>query len=111
ENLNARVATATAGMEGETPKEQKPKKSPTAAEPRGDTRPTIDWQAVKPQLTDDQRDILAALRDKTLLTDELIDVTQIPTRRILSALTLLQVRGYIEEQAGKRFAASVLLKE
>ncbi|MEG2958956.1 MAG: hypothetical protein RR828_04390, partial [Oscillospiraceae bacterium] len=82
-----------------------------AAEPRGDTRPTIDWQAVKPQLTDDQRDILAALRDKTLLTDELIDVTQIPTRRILSALTLLQVRGYIEEQAGKRFAASVLLKE
>lgn len=112
ENLNARVAAATAGMEGEAPKEQKSKKSPErAAEPRGDTRPTIDWQAVKPQLTDDQRDILAALRDKTLLTDELIDVTQIPTRRILSALTLLQVRGYIEEQAGKRFAASVLLKE
>ena len=36
--------------------------------------------------------------------------TQIPARRVLSALTLLQVQGYVTEEPGKRFRAQVRLK-
>ena len=39
------------------------------------------------------------------MADEVIESTQIPARRVLSALTVLEVRGYVEERPGKRFAA------
>ncbi len=60
-------------------------------------------------LTDDQIHILQALQGRTLQADELIEMTQIPARRILSALTLLQLEGYVREESGKRFTATVEL--
>ena len=51
------------------------------------------------------------LADKDRLADEIIEATQIPARRVLSALTVLQVRGYVEERPGKRFVALALLCE
>ena len=44
------------------------------------------------------------------LADDLIERTQIPARRVLSALTLLQIQGYVTEESGKRFRAAVKLK-
>ncbi|MEG0766043.1 MAG: hypothetical protein RR403_08330 [Pseudoflavonifractor sp.] len=35
---------------------------------------------------------------------------QIPARRVLSALTMLQVRGHVKELAGKRFESNVELE-
>lgn len=61
------------------------------------------------ELTDDERDILLALEGKLLQPDDLIEATQIPARRVLSALTMLQLQGYVTEQPGKRFAAAVRL--
>ena len=61
-------------------------------------------------LTEDQRDILRALKGR-LTPDELVEQTQIPTRRVLSALTLLQIQGYVLECPGKRFEAAVELGE
>lgn len=58
-------------------------------------------------LTDDQRDLLLALGKGTRHPDELVEETQIPMRRVLSALTLLQLQGYIKEETGKRFTALV----
>lgn len=79
-----------------------------------DKRPNrayIDWKSARELFTDDERDILSALAQKDRLADEIIETTQIPARRVLSALTVLQVRGYVEEGQGKRFAALVLLNE
>ena len=45
-----------------------------------------------------------------LRADDLVERTQIPARRVLSALTLLQVKGYVSEESGKRFQAVVKLK-
>lgn len=59
--------------------------------------------------TDDERAVLLALRDKPLTADELTEAAQIPARRALSALTMLQVRSLVEERAGKRFYACVIL--
>ena len=75
-----------------------------------ENRAYIDWKSARELFTDDERDILLALEKKDCLADEIIEVTQIPARRVLSALTILQVRGYVAEGAGKRFSALVLLK-
>lgn len=56
-------------------------------------------------LTDDQLSVLDALGGKTLLADELVELTQIPARRVLSALTMLQIDGWVEERPGRRFHA------
>lgn len=61
-------------------------------------------------LTDDQRDLLTALEQQTLHPDELVEQTGLPARRVLSALTLLQMKGYIQEETGKRFTARFRVK-
>ena len=43
-------------------------------------------------------------RKKTSTADELVEETQIPARRVLSALTMLQVDGAAREHPGKRFS-------
>ena len=66
----------------------------------------------QPELfTDDELAILSAAAEGEHTADELIDRTQIPARRVLSALTMLQINGYVEEKAGRRFRALVLLKD
>lgn len=69
--------------------------------------PYIHWQKLTPALTDDQRDVLLALRERKLVLDEIIDATQIPARRCTSAVMMLQLAGFVNEEAGKRFAAAV----
>lgn len=59
--------------------------------------------------TDDERDILLAIQRKSLTADDISDETQIPARRVLSALTMLQLRSLVEEKPGKRFYAAVIL--
>lgn len=65
----------------------------------------------KQQFTDDELAILAALGDKTRSADQLVELTQIPARRVLSALTMLQVRQAVAESAGRRFSSLVELEE
>ena len=39
------------------------------------------------------------------------ELTQIPARRVLSALTMLELDGYVAQSGGKRFSIQVELKE
>ena len=64
----------------------------------------------KSALTDDQVDILLALEDRSLLAEDLIEATRLPAKRVLTALTLLQVQGYVAEHPGKRFQALARLR-
>ena len=68
------------------------------------------WADCKDKLTDDQREVLLALDGGAVQTDDLVERTQIPARRVLSALTVLQIQGYVIEESGKRFRAAVKLK-
>lgn len=71
----------------------------------------IDWIECKEKLTDDQQTVLLALAEgKILCADDLVERTQLPARRVLSALTILQVQSYVAEEAGKRFRLAVRLK-
>ena len=42
---------------------------------------------------------------------DLIEKTQIPTRRVLSALTMMELEGYVEQSGGKHFSLTVTLLE
>ena len=70
----------------------------------------INWQDCKMILTDEQQAVLLAFGEKTLRVDDLVELTQLPARRVLSALTILQVQGYVAEESGKRFRAAGKLK-
>ena len=54
--------------------------------------------------------VLAAAAKSALTADEIVERTQIPAKRVLSALTMLQVQGAVEEQPGRRFYALVELE-
>ena len=84
--------------------------APPAAEEPKEELPVLDL--TKEQgLTDDQIHILQALTEGTMQVDELIEMTQIPARRALSALTLLELEGYVRQESGKRFALAVRLRD
>lgn len=61
--------------------------------------------------TDDELAILHAMQGKTCQADELVEHTQIPAKRVLSALTMLQIAGCVAEKPGKRFMSLVELNE
>lgn len=61
-------------------------------------------------LTDDQIRILRCLAGGMMQVDDIIEATQIPARRVLSALTLLEVEDRVRQESGKRFVLAVTLK-
>ncbi len=61
-------------------------------------------------LTDDQIRLVRLLRGRTVQVDELIAESGIPTRRALSALTVLELDQIVTQDAGKRFSLAVTLK-
>lgn len=80
------------------------------AEPARPAKPLVD--PAERGLTDDQTALLRALDgDTPMLVDDLIEQTGIPTRRVLSALTLLEIEGLVTQHSGKRYTRAVTLHE
>lgn len=80
------------------------------AEPARPAKPLVD--PAERGLTDDQTALLRALdEDVPMLVDDLIEQTDIPTRRVLSALTLLEIEGLVTQHSGKRYTRAVALRE
>lgn len=105
EALQARMEGPEEEQRAEAPATRQPAQSEPPA------RPVIPRGEQKAKFTDDELTILAALGSRTRSADQLVELTQIPTRRVLSALTMLQVQGAVEEQPGRRFSALVTLEE
>jgi len=63
-------------------------------------------------LTDDQITLLRILSDEEpALVDDLIEESNIPTRRVLSALTVLEIENLVVQHSGKRYTRAVTLVE
>ncbi len=73
--------------------------------------PRLDIRPGSTTLTDDQICVVRALRGGELQADDLIEASELPTRRVLSALTMLQIDGYVTEMSGKRFSLNAELVE
>ena len=97
--------------EEERSRETKPAPKAREVKPEEPQRERIPRESQKDRFTDDELAILAALGKTERSADELVELTQIPTRRILSALTMLQVQGTVEERPGRRFFSLVDLEE
>lgn len=76
-----------------------------------ETLPTLDLRAGQTSLTDDQIRVLKTLKDGELQIDDLIEAVGLPTRRVLSALTVLEIEGSVAQSGGKRFSLNVELIE
>lgn len=79
-----------------------------------DKEKTREYSVIKRRpdsFTDDELAILHAMQGKTCQADELVEQTQIPAKRVLSALTMLQIAGCVAEKPGRRFISLVELNE
>lgn len=88
---------------------QPPQKERPAAEPPAPVLPVLRLDDDH-GLTDDQLRIVKALRGRTVQVDDLIEETQIPARRVLSALTMLTLDKIVTQESGKRFSLAVTLQ-
>lgn len=70
----------------------------------------IDWQDCQSKLNEEQKCVLLALQEGNMTADDLVERTQIEARRVLAALTILQIQGLAAEESGNRFRAAVRLK-
>ena len=73
--------------------------------------PSVSLSQNEYSLTDDQIRLLQALTEEPMLVDDLIELTGIPTRRVLSALTVLEIEHLVTQHSGKRYARAVTLTE
>lgn len=73
--------------------------------------PRLDLAKNDAGLTDDQITILRALKGGAMQVDDIIEQTDLPTRRVLSALTMLELEGFVEQGGGKHFSLQVILEE
>ena len=79
---------------------------PGKTEKRIDNEPKrnyIDLQQVVKTLTQDERKLVEVLRGGQLHVDDIILQSELPAARALASLTLLEVKGYVTQQPGKRF--------
>ena len=108
EEREQRLSGIKAGKRKPSPAERPPRPE-IPEKPKEPVLPAMERAAARGQLTDDQMTVLEALTGGPMLADQLIETTGLPARQVLSALTILQVGGFVREQAGRRFEAAVRL--
>lgn len=73
--------------------------------------PVLDVRTGQTSLTDDQVRIVKMLKNGEMQVDDLIEAVDLPTRRVLSALTVLEIEGHVAQSGGKRFSLNAELLE
>ena len=66
-------------------------------------REPIDVAALKPKLSKDEGCVLDCLTKGVQQVDEIINESQLPSARALTAITMLEIKGYITRMPGKYF--------
>jgi len=67
----------------------------------------IDLEAQLKSLTTEQLQIVAAIDAPGTQVDLIIEKTQLPASKVLAELTVLQIRGVVRQEPGKRFSLNV----
>lgn len=90
----------------------KPEKKEAIPLPEEKELPVLDLTRNKAGLTDDQLRIIRLLDVyEGKLTDEVAEETGLPVRRVLSALTVLEIDGYARQEGTRRFVRTVEITE
>lgn len=70
----------------------------------GQSTPYSDVNDVLPKLSEDERKILSAVRNGERLVDDVIAETGLTTGKLLSSLTMLELKGVLKRLPGKRIS-------
>lgn len=87
-----------------------PAQKPEPEAPAAPELPVLDLDRNREGLTDDQLALIRVLDTETpLLTDEAAEQTGLPVRRVLSALTVLEIDGYAQRSGPRSYVRTVRL--
>jgi DNA processing protein len=70
-------------------------------------REYIDLRDQLSTLTERQLRIVSALEDKSVHVDDIVEKTELSVPEVLSELTMLQIKGYVSQESGKRFSLNI----
>lgn len=87
----------------ETKSSDAAQKSDTKAVDKPEKRAYIDVQEILPRLSADEAAIVRQLETGKQPVDRLIDETQLPAGRVLAALTLLEVKGFVQRLPARHY--------
>ncbi|MCM1148919.1 MAG: DNA-processing protein DprA [Butyricicoccus sp.] len=58
-------------------------------------------------LSENQLKIVSVMKKPSMHIDDIIDLTQLPASAVLAELTLLQIKGFVAQEGGKRFTLKI----
>ncbi|HHU22640.1 MAG TPA: DNA-protecting protein DprA [Clostridiales bacterium] len=67
----------------------------------------IDLEAQLKELSENQLKIVSVMTAASMHVDDIIDLSGLPASVVLSELTLLQIKGYVIQERGKRFSLNI----
>lgn len=93
-------------MEGAREEKKTSQKSQNGIDKR-ENRNYIDLNEIQNQLTEDERTIAAVLSQGRRHVDDIIEETALSPAKVLSALTLLEIKGFVTQEPGKHFSLKI----
>ena len=76
----------------------------------GQTQDYIDWKEQLSRLNEDQLKIISAIEKDATHIDDIVETTGLGTAKVLAQLTVLEIKGYIRREAGRRVALKITKK-
>lgn len=73
-------------------------------------REYIDLEKQLEDLSENQLKIISVIEQKSMHVDDIIDKTELSAQIVLSELTILQIRGFVTQESGKRFSLNIKKK-
>lgn len=70
-------------------------------------REYIDLQEQLSGLTENQLKIISVMERKSMHVDDIIDLSGLAAPSVLSELTILQIKGFVTQESGKRFTLNI----
>lgn len=100
---------------GREPKEKDAKAGTAAgakkAETAAEKEPPLETVELSDgRFTDDQIRILSNLSDHPMAVDDIAELVQIPVRRVLSALTVLEIEHLVKQESGSRYILNATIR-
>ena len=104
----------TAEREGNESDVKDSRTAPSAADPAKPSDAEAAKQALLSrlsQLTDDQLKIITAIDPGSTHIDDITERTGLSTSRVLAQLTVLEIKGFVRREAGRRFALNITVEK
>ena len=101
------------GPKTEEPKEKSPVKPPEETKKvidKENDRGYIDLKEQLSQLNETQLQIISAIDKDAGHIDDIIEATGLPTATVLAQLTVLEIKGFVRREAGRRIALNTAKK-